>query len=579
MAQNIFLRGAAPAPPGGSGAYSGGYSRRPNGTATVGVGGGGNPSPYLATGGGKGRPDTTLNYVKVIIEGEAGSLTRAEFQATAYTPGAFEGIISGIAKVGTDITVTIDGTGGGGSWSVTVYKHSFSSSKEGKWTVTAHAVGKGLELLKKDASAAPPGTLGKVFFKNGVWGPTENPATGLVNRLQWEASHGIPKIPILNAVDHGKGVPGKYVQFIAPPGIQLPSQAASGNQLLSTLTYYTLGYIVETLNSGLSGVGQLEWRAKVNMKLPGGLDLISGDPLMCLIPNGNKSDYGGEADGAIVTLIKSLLGIPTYLGTSQADVKNMSGASADPADILISYEALKGIEASMGQAAKDAASAEQSAKRSPGSNLDVEGFLAAVFNVVLEATGGYVDLVVMLDPASSSSPQTPIIVNRRGPEASSAPAGAYDDVSGNGGVRESSIKGDVPQGWQAEAFANASAANGETKKSTTEVPDLGKLTLAIGKSQFGPDACGALKSAYRKALADADGADLAQKTTKPYPIGLSLKVNGVSGVEFGQALAMSSLDGTRWGNGTTVFTVTRVVHNVSGQDWTTDIDTVARLIG
>ena len=39
---------------------------------------------------------------------------------------------------------------------------------------------------------------------------------------------------------------------------------------------------------------------------------------------------------------------------------------------------------------------------------------------------------------------------------------------------------------------------------------------------------------------------------------------------------MASLSSTRWG-GTTVFTVTRVTHMVQNQDWTTDIQTVARL--
>ena len=49
------------------------------------------------------------------------------------------------------------------------------------------------------------------------------------------------------------------------------------------------------------------------------------------------------------------------------------------------------------------------------------------------------------------------------------------------------------------------------------------------------------------------------------------------GVKFGQALEMQSLQATRWADNT-AFTVTRVEHTVQGQDWTTDITTVARLV-
>jgi hypothetical protein len=82
----------------------------------------------------------------------------------------------------------------------------------------------------------------------------------------------------------------------------------------------------------------------------------------------------------------------------------------------------------------------------------------------------------------------------------------------------------------------------------------------------------------RKALADAPVSELASKGSKAYPIGLSLTVNGTAGIEFGHAIAMSSLSGTDWADNT-VFTVTRVIHTVQNQDWTTQVETVARLAG
>lgn len=580
---DIFLRGGAPLPPGGSGAYSGGYSRRPNGTAYVGVGGG-SSSPYLATGGGKGRPDTILNYVKVTLEGEAGALTRAEFQATAYTPAAFEGIISGVAQIGNEIEVSIDGSGGGGSWSVTVYKHAFNSSKEGKWTVTATGVGKGLELLKKDATAKPPAAIGKLFYKNGVWKQEETPAGGLVGYLQHEAMRGSNKIPILNSLDHGKGKPGKYFQLIAPSNLVQPAQGGSAGPGpgQGTLTYFTLQYIVDLINTGL-GDKKIGIKAETTMTVPGGLDLISGDPVNVLIPNGTKSDYGPVTGGLIAEIILSLLGIPNSIGTSFADVTNMTGDKADCGLIMISYIALRGIDASMAQAAKDAASSEAAAKHSPGSNFDVEGFFASVFNLIHEATGGHVDLCFMMDPKnfdSGGGDDNPIIVNRRGKQDNAPGIAKYDDVSGNGGVRQASFKGDVPQGWQAEAFANASAANSDGKKNSKKPKEttLDEYKEELAKKSYDSAAASGLKSAYRNAMRDAGATELATKQTKAYPIGLSLQVNGVSGIGFGHAIEMTSLSGTRWGKVPVAFTVTRVVHTVQNQDWTTDISTVARIL-
>jgi hypothetical protein len=111
MPQDIFFRPGCPTPPGGSGGV--GYSVRSNGYASIGVGGGGPDSPFIATGGGSGRPATILNYVKVTLEGEAGSLTRVEAQVTAYDAGTFDGLIGGPLQVGKDIAVTIGRSGPG----------------------------------------------------------------------------------------------------------------------------------------------------------------------------------------------------------------------------------------------------------------------------------------------------------------------------------------------------------------------------------------------------------------------------------------------------------------------------------
>lgn len=574
MAQNIFVRGGAPPPPGGSGVYTKGYGRRPNGTASVGVGGGGSSSPFLATGGGQGRPDTILTSAKITIEGEAGSLTRAEFTAVAYTPEAFQSIITGASGIGEEITVTV----GSVTRTVTVYKHNFTNDKQGKWTVTVTAVGKGLELLKKDATGSNP-SGGKDFWKNGEWGGESTKAQGLLDIIAHQIFTDCKTNPFSAALDHGRGKPGKYVLFMAPSNLQASGDAGGVTGLIgfkNALYYVTLGHIIDELNKGLTGG---EFNAKplitgTEMFLPGNIPLVSSDPVRVLFPNGTNSDYGSSNDGGIVSLIKTILGVPNDIGTSLYDVEDMAGNCRN---ILISMSALAAIVSNLSSGNQDTQGAKAEKQNSSGTRFDIEGFFSALFALIKECSGGFIDLIVMQNPEDANDPN-PWIVNMKNKEVAIGST-TYDDVNGEGGVRSATFSGDIPQGIQAEAFANASSGGEPTVKSSTPA-SLAELFKAKNKLvQSGYSDTGTIGSVLRKAQADASLNDFSSKTSKAYPIGLALTVNGVDGVEFGHAIAMSSLSGTMWGKSNTVFTVTRVIHTVQNQDWTTQIETVARLAG
>ena len=387
MAQNIFVRGGAPSPPGGSGVYSKGYGRRPNGTASVGVGGGGSTSPFLATGGGQGRPDTVLTSAKITIEGEAGSLTRAEFTAVAYTPEAFQAIISGASGIGKEITVTV----GSVTRNVTVYKHNFTNDKQGKWTVTVTAVGKGLELLKKDATGSNP-SGGKDFWKNGEWGGESTKAVGLLDIIAHQIFRDCKTQPFSAALDHGRGIPGSYVLFMAPSNLQASGDAGGVTGLIgfkNALYYVTLGHIIKELNKGLSG-GEFNASKLINgteMFLPGGnIPLVSSDPLRVIFPNGTNSDYGSTNDGGIVSLIKTILGVPNDIGTSSYDVEDMGAGNCN--NILISMSALAAIVSNLSSGNQDTQSAKAEKQNSSGTRFDIEGFFSALFGLIKECSGG-----------------------------------------------------------------------------------------------------------------------------------------------------------------------------------------------
>ena len=594
---NIFKRGGAPSPPGGSGGP--GYSIRSNAQASVGFAGGGPSSPILATNAGNGRPSPTLNYVKVTLEGEAGSLRRGEFQVTCFNPGDFESVISkgGVGGIGSEISISINrsgpGAGSGMSHSFRVYKNSFSTTKEGKYQVTVHAVGKGMELLKRDATTMGSIGKGKFFYKNisvlGVIPWMEQvEVSGLMDYFLWYVTNKTVKMfpfaPEVNACD-----PGKFFTLAAPTGFTGPAGApgfGSGIGVRNRLAYINLGWIIETINKQITGPNKFQLIATTNMTVDDkGTPLLSGDPAQVILPRGDGySDYA-EGTTALPDLIFSLLGTPSKIGTSflNPPPAPMAGKQADCGLIYISYDSLRAIEQNLTGRGEGGKEIQDSAKHDASrTKMDLEGFLGSMFAVIREATGGFVDLVISEDPEAfdgGSLNSDLLIVNKKGVQTEDG-ATTYDDVSGEGGVRSATFSGDVPQGWQAEAFAGKNIGgddkSGETKPGPSPTEMIQDGLKALPKAGYDASQAAGIKAALRQAQDETPVESLGAIQNRPYPIGLSLKVNGVAGIGFGHIIDMASLSSTRWG-GTTVFTVTRVTHMVQNQDWTTDIQTVARL--
>jgi hypothetical protein len=595
---NIFKRGGAPQPPGGSGGP--GYSIRSNAQASVGFAGGGPSSPILATNAGNGRPAPTLNYVKVTLEGEAGSLRRGEFQVTCFTPGEFDSVISkgGIGGIGGEVTISISrsgpGAGSGMSHTFKVYKNSFSTTKEGKYIVTVSAVGKGMELLKRDATTMGAVGKGKFFYKNiSVLGMIpwfeKLEVSGLMDYFLWYVTNATVKMfPF--APEPNACMPGKFFTLAAPTGFTGPAMSpgfGSGIGVRNRLAYINLKWIIDTINGQITGPNKFQLIATTNMTVDDkGTPLLSGDPAQVILPRGDGySDYS-EGTVTMTDLIFSLLGTPSKIGTSflSPTPAPMAGKQADCGLIYISYDSLRAIETNLtgrGEGGKEISdSAKHDASRT---KMDLEGFLGSIFSVIREATGGFVDLVISEDPEAfdgGTLDSDLLIINKKCVQDQADDDPGYDDVSGEGGVRSATFTGDVPQGWQAEAFAGKNIGgddkSGEKKSGPTPVEMIDDAMKALPKAGYDASQAAGIKAALRQAQDETPVESLGAIQNRPYPIGLSLKVNGVAGIGFGHCISMASLNGTKWG-GNTVFTVTRVTHMVQNQDWTTDIESVARL--
>tara|TARA_R110001592_G_scaffold40088_1_gene131794 strand:+ start:701 stop:2500 length:1800 start_codon:yes stop_codon:yes gene_type:complete len=592
---SIFLRGGAETPPGGSGGP--GYSIRSNAQASVGFAGGGPSSPILATNAGNGRPSPTLNYVKVTLEGTAGSLRRGTFQVTCFDAGSFNDVIAaeGIGGIGKEITISINrsgpGAGGGMSHQFRVYKNEFNTSKEGKFIVTVFAVGKGMEIMKKDGLKLGP-KAGLFFYKNPdsiLWPfPEKIPVTGMMDYFLWYITNKTAKMfpfsPEPNACEQGK-----FFTLVAPTGYTPPANApgfSGGVGKRNRLAYINLRWLIDYMNDALPPGPKLDLIAECNDTVDkAGTPLLSKDPTRLIIPRGDKySDYA-EEKVAMTDLIFSLLGTPSKIGTSFLDPvpTAVSGKNADVGLFYISYDALRAIEQSLTGGADSAKAGEDEAKfDNSGTKMTAEGFLSGVFSLIAECTGGAVDLTTSEDPKAFDSgdlESNVLIVNKKAVQDAAGPT-TYDDVSGEGGVRSATFSGKVPKGWQQVAFAGGNVGAELAAKSLGPTPkeQIDKAMASLEKDGYDAAPMASIGAALRQAQDETPAPDKGKVQNRAYPIGLSLKVNGIAGIGFGHAIQMSSLSSTRWGGDTpTLFTVTRVTHQVQNQDWTTDIETVARL--
>ena len=590
---NIFMKGGAPAPPGGSGGP--GYSIRSNAQASVGFAGGGPSSPILATNAGNGRPTPTLNYVKVTLEGDAGSLRRGEFQVTCFNPSDFESVISqgGVGAIGAEITISMSrsGPGAGGATGKTfrVYKNTFAQSKEGKYTVTVHAVGKGSEILKKDGISMGPVGKGKFFYKNpdSLWWPFPEKVevSGLMDYFLQYITEKTAKVwpfsPEVNACEQGK-----FFTLVAPTGYTPPPNApgfGGGVGLRNRLAYINFGWLIKTINDNIAPNNLINIATVNSVVDDKGTPLMSGDPTRVMIPRADGfSDYS-EAPVALSELIFSLLGTPSKLGTSFLDPvpSPLTGDQADVGLIYISYDALRAIETDLTGKGEGGKAADEEAKfDNKGSKMTLEGFLSGVFGVVREATGGALDLVTTEDPdawTAGTLDSDIYIVNKKCKQEPAGPV-PYDDVSGEGGVRSATISGDVPKGWQQVAFGGGQVGSADDPEKKTPAPKdiINDAKSALGKDGYDAAPLAAIKSALRQAQDEIPTPSAGPIQNRAYPIGLALKLNGTPGIEFGHVVDLASLSSTRWADNT-LFTVVRVIHTVQGQDWTTDVETVARL--
>ncbi len=251
--------------------------------------------------------------------------------------------------------------------------------------------------------------------------------------------------------------------------------------------------------------------------------------------------------------------------------------------------------------------------------FSINDFLNKLFDVISDATAGMITLglyepdlnssntdeKVLYDTYSQSGKYTPILVkNLKQKPSSVPPALQFDPLKGDGITRSCEVTAKIPKDMAAEAYGRNTP--GKTGGTGTDGGQISQVLDASTKS-IKPDATldtitdliSDLKTkTYPEnklsGIAVTEGKTLLkdlmnvyiplekrlQSEQILYPLEMKLVLDGIEGFRFGDHLTTTNIPSVyRKTNGMRVgFTVLRTTHTIAGNNWSTELTTIARLV-
>jgi len=593
-----------------------------NGNVLLPVATSGFTSTYNPTGTNRAAP--TLGNVSIKLEGEAGSLRRAEVEYRCYDKPSFEDLEDKLLKPDSEVTISYgyagpDSPSKGGSHVFRVYDYSFKITKEGYFDCKFKAVGKGGTYTEADISTAVQNLdTDKKFIANYDGKNETATVQSIMDYIDWDIQTILGEV---NDSDFdppdGSGGPltrgGHFGTCVAPPSYEPPDGIGleTGIGVKDQLIYITLEAFVEVINwfvllpldNPMAIVFHKDY-SRLSYKFQG-TRVFSADPISMLFPytsgkeenlytkeRGQKRDTGGKPKHLDAGLWNGA-GRPTIDGTE-----------GSPKGILLSRDFLRRIYNSF---TRDVLDTTKDKTDTEPASIKIEPLFKKIFAGIKDASGGAWDLYLEQDEDGiKTNPEFIYIVNKKSPiEPSKVIPLQLDPIKGVNGIRELDIQAKVPKEAVMKAFSGTKKTSNETehtvsifnqdKKSDPKeklpkpAADLSfEARQQLAASGYSPDAVNTAKGNLKtiienlnrdeavKAGQIADEVDLSKM---PFPLEFTCTLDGVEGFKFGDTLSSSYLPKryTETSGIRVVFTVVSFEHKFQNNDWTTTLSAVARI--
>ena len=224
-------------------------------------------------------------------------------------------------------------------------------------------------------------------------------------------------------------------------------------------------------------------------------------------------------------------------------------------------------------------------------DASISAFLRVLFNSVLVNSGDVFKLTIASDPKDPTGNRL-LIVDSNFIDTKGITPYEITAVTQNSICRNVSLQSKVPNEMASAAMVSAPSSlttqnavafgfinNASTKSTPTAAsndaePKLADAIKAIGVGGVTDENVNGARTAIRAALAPKAPTD---PSSYPIPIDFSCTLDGIEGFVFGNAITCNYLP-SLFKQSQLCFTVTKVEHNISANDWTTTLSTVCRVI-
>ena len=562
-----------------------------------------------------GKPTPALQNLNIEMSGDYGSLKKGNATVKCFDKPSFEKFEQEFLIPGTEIEikygrVDTPGQANNGEFSGVVYDYSFKLNNQLGYDCELKFISKGSMVTEMNVNSKLES--GKTFTSNYDGWNAISDVINICDVFDYDVQNDMDDQVDLDE-DESFSYPSKKYPSAHVAGTDCPDAAPEPTEdgmVGGNIVYCSLGYIVNKLiNDDLltknaeadstTRKGRLDMKYICNNVVTIGRNyplIFSANPMKVLITSGNKRNekYGGEGAG--------MFGACKWWGKgfeSSAEDPVLTGRkTAHLANILISRDVLR-------KCAGAGASGDE------GSKTSINSFLGEIFKEIYTNSAGAWDLTATLltevqarEMDTKWERDSMYIVDRNwapGSDAEKIHLNALNASSFDNSTRNVAITGKVPKDMAAAAFVGGTGT--VSGKKGTVVSEILKGTVGGSVSRLEAFSEAAklqkalltnrelihdngyseeeISSAKTNLKAYVEGGttptEKAEFRKDMYPLSLSATVDGINGIQFGNA-CQSDLVPSRYflGSPKVCFTVIKTSHSISGNDWITDIETICR---
>ena len=554
-----------------------------------------------------GRPTPSLISVDIEMSGDYGSLKRGVLNVKCYDKKSFESFEQEFMLPGTDIKIKygragVSGPANNGLFEGVVYDYSFKLNSTLGYDCEIKCVAKGSMATELNAMSKLDQD-GRIFTSDFEWMNEETSVVNICDVFDYDFQ---------DELNEQEDANGEYFTYnrknMSFCGIVCPDasegEPTQKGMVGGNVIYCSLGYIINKLinkdlfkgNAEADDI-KIDFEFVCNDRFTVGRAfpyMFSANPMKILIFGGQwQMKYGGTGGwfGGAKDWGEDCA------GSSKCALVMDGSDTAKLANILISRDVLRGLAGAGGFGDE-------------GSKCSVNKLLTGLFKEIYNHTGGAYDLTsteMTADQAafygySGDVKSKMFIVDKNyalGKGARKIEFNATNPSNFDNSTRNVAVTGKVPKDMAAAAFVGGKGVASGKKGAITAaaikmgmsdsvVDALAMIELmakllesreTIHDNGYSGEAISQAKTNLKAYVEGGQSFTEKAKFRKDmYPLNLSATLDGINGIQFGNA-CKTDLAPSRYyetGGPKICFTVTKTKHKITPNDWTTDVETICR---